>query len=87
MNGVIVGYLIAEETIYNMRKLMHIYYLYTASIHRGHGIATKLLNLIQEYALEYRINTLSLTYDTYNKSLTKFYLNNYFEGYGTVIWT
>lgn len=79
LNDNIISYLIAESAIYNQRKFMHIAYLYTSSNHRGNGIAIYALNLIQKYALELNITTLSLTYDTHNKSLSKFYFNNYFE--------
>jgi len=75
----IIGYLIAEETEFNLRRLMHIYYLYTAPIHRGNGIATYLLNVIQKQSQKINIDSLSLTYDTYNKNLTKFYYENNFN--------
>lgn len=75
----IVGYLLADVTINNFRSLMHIYYLYTSPYYRGRGIATYMLNLIQEYAKERNISVLSLTYDTYNKSLTKYYMDNKFN--------
>ena len=79
INRQIVAYLIAEITIIeNLRQIMHISYLFTSPVYRSKGIATYLLNLIQIYAQEQNINTLSLTFDTYNKSLEKFYLNNYF---------
>ena len=75
----IAGYIIANETVSNFRKLMHIYYLYTSPYYRGFGIATYMLNLIQEYSKERNIKALSLTYDTYNKPLTNFYLDNNFN--------
>jgi len=75
----IIGYLIAESTmVENLKQLMHIYYLYTSPVYRSRGIATYMLNLIQTYAQELNISTLSLTFDTYNKKLEKFYVNNYF---------
>lgn len=74
-----VSYLIAEIVVYNMRRLMHIYYLYTTPAYRNKGIATYTLNLIQDYASELNINALSLTFDTYDKSLTMYYLNNKFN--------
>jgi GNAT superfamily N-acetyltransferase len=77
--GNIIGYLIAEVTEVNMRRLMHIYYLFTALPFRNKGVGTYLLNLIDDYASEMGINSLSLTYDTYNKGLTKFYLDNGFN--------
>lgn len=79
MNNVIIGYMIAEETVYNLRRLMHIYYIFTAPIHRGHGIASHMLNLIQTYSKQYNIHVLSLTFDTYDKGVTSFYLRNYFN--------
>ena len=79
LEGKIIGYLIAEVTEFNLRRLMHIYYLYTAPIHRGNGIATYLLNLIQKHSQKLNIDSLSLTYDTYNKNLTKFYYENGFN--------
>lgn len=79
IHGQIVGYLVAENTVLeNLRQLMHIAYLFTSPIHRNKGIASCMLNLIQQYAKEQNINTLSLTFDTYNKSLEKFYLDKYF---------
>ena len=67
-NGTIVSYLIAEITVFNMRKLMHIHYLFTAPGYRQNGVATKMLNYIQDYALENNYSALSLTFDTYNKN-------------------
>lgn len=79
IDGQMVGYLIAEVTVVeNLRQLMHIAYLFTSPVYRGKGIATYMLNLIQVYAQQQNINTLSLTFDTYNKPLEKFYLNNHF---------
>jgi RimJ/RimL family protein N-acetyltransferase len=79
IDGVIECYLIAEITIIeNLKQLMHIYYLFTAPVYRGRGLSTRLLNLIQKYAKELNISTLSLTFDTYNKELERFYANNHF---------
>lgn len=79
LNKSIVCYLVAEITsIDNLKQLMHIYYLYTAPLHRGHGLATYMLNLIQKYSNEVNITILSLTFDTYDKMLEKFYYNNGF---------
>lgn len=79
IDGIIVAYLLAESTILeNSQQYMHIYYLYTSPMYRGNGIATYLLNMIQRYAEELNINTLSLTFDTQDKELEKFYLKNYF---------
>lgn len=75
----IISYLMAEATTYDLRILMHIYYIYTVPFYRGHGIATRMLNLIQDYSSEKNIKTLSLTYDTYNQNLTRFYFANNFE--------
>ncbi len=78
-NRTIIAYLIAETTVYNNRTLLHIHYLYTVSVHRGRGMATYMLNLIQKYAQDQKITTLSLTFDTYNHGLTNFYFDQYFE--------
>ena len=79
VGGQIIGYLIAEITVIeNLKQLMHISYLFTSPVYRGKGIATYMLNRIQVYAQQNNINTLSLTFDTYKKSLEKFYLNNHF---------
>lgn len=78
-NKTIIGYLIAETTIYENRTLLHIHYLYTVSVHRKKGLASYMLNMIQQYAQEQNIPTLSLTFDTYNQGLTKFYFDQYFE--------
>ena len=79
LNGKIIAYLIAEIITQNEQKMMHIYYLYTARIHRGKGLASYLLNIIENRTNDLKINTLSLTFDTHNKSLKHFYLNQYFE--------
>jgi GNAT superfamily N-acetyltransferase len=74
-----VGYLIAELTVVeNLRQLMHIAYLFTSPVYRGKGVATYMLNKIQTYAQQQNITVLSLTFDTYNKPLERFYLNNNF---------
>lgn len=79
IQGQIVGYLIAEVTVIeNLKQLMHIAYLFTSPVHRGKGIATYMLNIVQIHAQQLNIATLSLTFDTYDKPLEKFYLNNYF---------
>lgn len=78
-DGKIIAYLIAEITVYNNRTLLHIHYLYTVSSHRGRGMGTYMLNMIQQYAQDQNISTLSLTFDTYNQGLTKFYFDQYFE--------
>lgn len=79
IDHVIECYLIAEVTVVeNLRQLMHIYYIYTAPVSRGKGFSTYTLNLIQKYAKELNISALSLTFDTYNKELERFYTNNYF---------
>lgn len=75
----IAGYILADVVINNMRPLMHIYYLYTSPYYRGNGIATYMLNMIQDHASDNDISVLSLTYDTYNKPLTKFYMGNKFN--------
>ncbi|VBB18310.1 N-acyltransferase [Yasminevirus sp. GU-2018] len=79
INGLIVGYILAEATtVENLRQLMHIYYLYTSPTYRGHGIATYLMNVLQKYSQKLNIPAISLTFDTYNKQLEKFYLANGF---------
>ncbi len=78
-NGKIIAYLIAEINIQKNRKIMHIYYLYTAFTYRGKGLGSHLINDIEKIAKEFKINTLSLTFDTHNESLKKFYLDHYFE--------
>jgi len=42
-------------------------------------MATYMLNMIQQYAQDQNIDTLSLTFDTYNQGLTKFYFDQFFE--------
>ena len=75
----IISYLIAEAKNLDARRLMHIQYIFTSPVHRGHGVATYMLNLMQQYARAIGIETLSLTFDTYDKKLTKYYLDNHFE--------
>lgn len=84
-NNIVISYLIAEITeIPNSSQVMHIYYIYTSPVYRNKGVATKMLNMIQKYTLETNINILSLTFDTYDKMLEKFYLNNFFT-YDTIL--
>ena len=79
LNGQIIAYLLAEVTVVeNLKQLMHIYYLFTSPVYRGKGIATYMLNFIQVCAQQLNINTLSLTFDTYDKALERFYTNNNF---------
>lgn len=77
-NNEIISYGIADLVLYNNRKLMHIYYLFTSPAYRNKGVATYLINQIQEYASEYKCSALSLTFDTYNKQLSKYYETNGF---------
>ena len=79
IDKIIIGYLLANiVNIDNNRKYMHIQYLYTSSYYRGNGIATKLLNTIHQYASITGLDRLSLTFDTYDKNLEKYYLSNGF---------
>jgi GNAT superfamily N-acetyltransferase len=77
-NGSIISYLIGDLVEYNNRMLFHINYLFTAPSYRDKGVATFLLNQLQDYADVYNCKALSLTYDTYNHGLTKFYAANGF---------
>jgi GNAT superfamily N-acetyltransferase len=74
----IISYIIGDLVVYNNRLLFHLYYLFTAPGYRNKGVATFLLNQVQDYADVYNCSALSLTYDTYDKKLTKFYLSNGF---------
>lgn len=79
INKIIVGYLIADLTmVEDLKQLMHVYYLFTTPMYRGYGFATKMLNILQKYAQNLNITVLSLTFDTYDKKLEKFYLQNGF---------
>lgn len=78
-NNIIVGYLLAEVTVVDdLKQLMHIYYIFTAPKYRGKGIASYMLDLIEKYAQEINITTLSLTFDTQDEKLEKFYLSKGF---------
>ena len=80
LNDVIIGYLMANiANADNNNRYMHIQYLYTSPYHRGNGVATQLLNTIQRYALIMGIDRLSLTFDTYDKNLERFYVSNGFN--------
>ena len=74
----IIGYLIADLVLYNDRSLMHVYYLFTSPGYRNKGVATFLLNQVQDYAEVYNCSALSLTFDTYNDQLNKYYTSNGF---------
>jgi ribosomal protein S18 acetylase RimI-like enzyme len=76
--GHIIGYLIAQKTPHQQYVLMHIYYIYTSPIFRNKGVATQMLNLIHKYSKELGYRIMSLTFDTYDMKLTKFYLDNNF---------
>ena len=76
--GSIISYLIADLVVYNNRLLMHIYYIFTALGYRNKGVATFLLNQTQDYADTYDCSALSLTYDTFNHDLAKYYISNGF---------
>lgn len=78
LDNTMIGYLVADLVVYNNRTLMHIYYLYTGPAYRSKGVATFLLNQVQDYADVYDCSALSLTHDTYQHKLTKFYLSNGF---------
>ncbi len=78
-NGSIIGYLIAEPTLHNMENLTHIYYIYVIPSFRSKGIATYMLKLIENYSHDMGIEILSLTYDTYDDKLGKFYNKNRFN--------
>lgn len=75
----IVSYLIADLFISNNRRMMHIYYLFTSPAYRDKGVATYLLNQVHEYADVFNCKALSLTYDTFNHKLAKFYFANGFN--------
>jgi GNAT superfamily N-acetyltransferase len=80
MDKRIVGYLLANAVkVDDLRQYMHIQYLYTSHRHRGNGIATQLLNTIHRYAKTMNLDRLSLTFDTYDKNLEKFYISNGFN--------
>lgn len=78
-NDLILGYLIADRMQHNDMDLLHIYYLYVSNNHRNIGIATYLLNKIDDYAHNLDVDAISLTYDTYDKKLEKFYYNRKYE--------
>ncbi len=78
-NQSIIGYVIAEPTLYDMQNLLHIYYIYVIPSFRNKGVATRLLKMVENYAHWIGINRISLTYDTYNDNLTKFYRDNHFD--------
>ena len=75
----IIGYLIADIiSLENLKQMLHISYLFTSPTYRNIGIATTMINSIEKYALDRNINTLSLTLNTYNKYLERFYFDNNF---------
>jgi ribosomal protein S18 acetylase RimI-like enzyme len=77
--GSIVSYLLADLVGYNKRLFMHIYYIFTSPSYRSNGVATFLLNNVQNYADVFNCSALSLTYDTYNLQLRKYYRSNGFR--------
>lgn len=74
----IVSYAIADIVLYNNKLLMHIYYLFTSPAYRNKGVATNLINKVHQYAIEYKCVAISLTFDTYDKAITKYYMSNGF---------
>jgi RimJ/RimL family protein N-acetyltransferase len=79
-NNKISSYLIGKTTFTEIYgNVMHIHYLFTGPMFRQKGLSTFSLNTIQKYARNKNIKYLTLTFDTYNKSLEKFYIENYFR--------
>jgi ribosomal protein S18 acetylase RimI-like enzyme len=75
----ILGYTISEITKQDTKILYHIYYLFVTPDHRMRGLGTKLLNLNKKYANKLNMKYMTLTFDTYNKRLLKFYNSNDFK--------
>ena len=69
----IISYVVADNIYVNDLNLMHIYYIYTAKEYRNCGIGTYLLNTLSNVSMKRNIPILSLTYDTQNVMLTKYY--------------
>lgn len=76
-NYQIVGLLLATP-VQEIPNLLHIYYIYTAADFRNVGIATKLLEQLYGMGKRNKYTKISLTYDTYDNKLTKFYFRNQF---------
>jgi len=78
-NKKIIGYIVAEITEIDSKRLLHIAYLYVVPTYRKNGVGTYLLNRITQSGIEYNADAISLTFDTYNKKLENFYFSNYFN--------
>jgi GNAT superfamily N-acetyltransferase len=76
INKKIAAYLVGEEKdLADGRRVFYISYLYTAKQFRGKGLATKLLNYVEEFAKKANYNGVLLTYDTEDDTSKSFYEN------------
>lgn len=74
-NEQIVGYLLGEETtLPDGRQVAYITYVYTVKQFRKHGIASKLVNIIETKVLNESKDGVLLTCDTEDNSIYDFYL-------------
>lgn len=73
----LVGFILAAP-IDEYPDLFHIYYLYTTPQFRNIGIARELLDMVYKVAQANKYSRISLTFDTYNKKIAQFYMNNNF---------
>jgi len=78
-NKKIIGYIIAELHELGGKRILHINYLYVVPLYRKNGLGTYLLNRITQSGIDYNADAISLTFDTFNKKLERYYFENYFN--------
>lgn len=79
VNNKIASYVVGQiMTLNDTRKVLYITYLYTSEKFRGHGFASKLLDIAERISLKNNLDGIMLTYDSENAKLTEFYYNRGF---------
>ena len=75
INKKIAAYLVGEEKgLADGRKVFYISYLYTAKQFRGKGLASKLINYVEELASKSNYDGVLLTCDTEDEKVHDFYI-------------
>lgn len=75
VDGKIAGYLIGEIIdVVDGRRVFYISYIFTARNFRSQGIASKLLNYVEEFSRQFKYDGVLLTCDTEDDFIYNFYL-------------
>ena len=79
IDGKIASYLVGEiMNLNDGRRVFYISYLYTASRFRGKGLATNLMEQVEQIVQHENLDTTLLTCDTENSMVYNFYLEKGF---------